>query len=60
MAVTVLQRSCAPLAGGGEPAVQWDMEEDPENPAMQLSTTAQLCLHLMNDLMFYSQAPFTP
>lgn len=44
--VNVFQRSVAPLAGGGEPPVQRDMEEDPEKPAVQLSATTQLRLHL--------------
>lgn len=43
----VLQRSCASLAGGGKPSVQRDVEEGSENPAVQLSTTTQLCLHLI-------------
>lgn len=45
--LTVLQGDCAPLAGGGEPAVQRDLEEDPENSAVRLSSTTQFCLHLI-------------
>lgn len=47
----LLQRHCAPLAGSSEPSVQRHMEEDPENSAVQLSTPAQLCLHLRNPRM---------
>lgn len=69
--MVVLQRRFAPLAGGGEPPVQRDMEEDPENPAVQLSTTTQLRLHLIqtqqhrtfsdlvSNITFHSQVPFT-
>lgn len=43
----LLQRCCAPLAGIREPSMQRDVEEDPENPAVRLSTTTQLRLHLI-------------
>ncbi len=65
--MTVLQRGRASLAGGGEPSVQRDMEEDPENPAVQLSTATQLRLHLIqikhqasdleSTITFHRQAP---
>lgn len=45
--VGVLQRSRASVAGDGESTVQRDMEKDPENPAVRLSTTTQLRLHLI-------------
>lgn len=47
----MVQGRCAPLAGSIEPSVQRHMEESPENSAVQLSTPAQLRLHLRNPWM---------
>ncbi|XP_019721819.1 uncharacterized protein sbspon isoform X1 [Hippocampus comes] len=40
------QGCCTAVAGGGQPPLQWHLEEDPQNATVQLSTAAQLRLHL--------------
>lgn len=47
---TVFQGDFASVAGGGESAVQRNVENDQEEPAVPLSAATQLCLHLSKTL----------